>query len=85
MLRDILNMIQEGLDNKEERNTSKDDKIVKLVEDLEELEVKRIDKLCDVERWGDITDSSDWRTVELRRVERLIQAKKSMIDTLKRF
>lgn len=85
MLREILNLIQEGLDSKEQKNDSKNEKIVELVEELERLEIKRIDKLHNVERWGDIDDDSDWRTAELRKVERLIEAKKRMIDTLKKF
>lgn len=84
MLREILQMIQDGLDSKEQRTDSKNDKIVELVDELERLEIKRIEKLYDVERWGDIDNKKDWRTLELRKVERLIEAKKSLIDTLKR-
>lgn len=83
MLRQILNMIQEQLDKRENENTNVSEKFVELVEEINELEEEYIEALADVERWGDIKDKTHWRTVELNKVKRKLEAKRRMLDTLK--
>ena len=84
MLREILQMILRELDNKSNRGSKIEDRIVHIVDEIGELEIKQAKALAEVERWGDITDTSDWRTVEYNRIGRVIESKKRMLDTLKR-
>jgi hypothetical protein len=83
MLRLLLNALLAQLDSDSKKKSDVDNKIIQMVDEVNELEIKHATALADVERWGDITDSSDWRTVEYNRIGRIIEAKKKMIETLK--
>lgn len=83
MLRQILVMILEQLDNNQKKVSTIDSKIVQLVDEIDKLEVLYAQALADVERWGNIDDKSDWRTVEYNRIGRVIDAKIRMMKALK--
>lgn len=83
MFKQLLQLILEKLDEREKKDSTIDSKIVQIIEEIGELEVKHAKALAEAERWGDITDDSDWRTVEANRIKRIIESKKRMIDTLK--
>lgn len=83
MLNQLLNLIISKLEEKQEVNTSKADRIMEMMEEYDELEIKYIQQLEYVERWGDINDPKDWRTVELTKIKRLMEAKKRAIEALK--
>lgn len=86
MLKEFLNAIAREI-NKEpkvviKRHSNVELKILQIVEEIEELEKKYVKALADAERWGDLTNSSDWRTVEVNKYKRLIDSKKGMIEML---
>lgn len=83
MLNQLLNLIISKLEEKQEVSTSKADRIMEMMEEYDELEIKYIQQLEYVERWGDINDPKDWRTVELTKIKRLMEAKKRAIEALK--
>jgi len=84
MLRELFSFILEQLDNNYKKDSAIETKIIEIVEEINELEIDHIKALADVERWGDINDKSHWRTVEYNRIGRVIEAKKRMLETLKR-
>ena len=84
MLRQLLNLVLVELNNKHERGLTIDDKILQIIEEINDLEIKHAQAIADAERWGDITDNSHWRTVEVNRIKRVIEAKKGMIEILRR-
>lgn len=83
MWKQLLNVFVEELNKYQRKGSTIDGKIVHIIEEIGELEIKHAKALADAERWGDLTDSSDWRTVEVNRIKRIIEAKQRMIDTLK--
>lgn len=82
MLRDIIKLILKGLDEKEAQSESKSEMIQKLVKEIDRLEIKHIEALADVERWGDIDDPSNFRTVEYNKIGRILESKKKLLDKL---
>lgn len=83
MLRQIFEMILEQLDKRDKRSLVVDDKFVKLVKEVNELEEEYIEALAEAERFGDLTDNANWRTVEVNKRKRVLEAKQRMLDTLK--
>lgn len=83
MLKQLLQLILENLNERERKGSTIDSKIVEIVEEINELEEEYVEALAEAERWGDLNDKSHWRTVEVNRLKRMIQAKEKMIDTLK--
>lgn len=83
MLKQILAMIMEQLDKRETRSLIVDDRFAELVEEVNELEEEYIEALADAERWGDLSDNSHWRTVEMNKRKRVWEAKQRMLETLK--
>jgi hypothetical protein len=83
MLRLLLNALLDMFENDSKKKSDVDNKVIQMVDEINELEIKHASALADVERWGDITDTSDWRTVEYNRIGRIIEAKKRMLDTLR--
>jgi len=83
MFKQILELIVEKLNETQKNDSLISNKMVEMVEELNELEVKHAEALASVERWGDITDKSHWRTVEYNKIGRVIEAKKRMIEMLK--
>lgn len=83
MLKQLFAVLLEQLNNDYKKGSAIDNKIVQIVEEINELEIEHAKALADVERWGDINDKSHWRTVEYNRIGRVIEAKRRMIDTLK--
>jgi hypothetical protein len=84
MLKELLYLILKELEGNSNRGSKIENKFVQIVEEINELEIKHAKALADVERWGDIDDKSDFRTVEYNRIGRVIEAKKAMLETLKR-
>ena len=83
MLKDILRFVLKELDSNSNRGSQIETKIVQVVEEINRLEIEHAKALADVERWGDIDDKSNYRTVEYNRIGRVIEAKKRMLETLK--
>lgn len=82
MFKKVFDLVLKELQNNNTKDSTIENKIVKVIEEINQLEIKHAQALADVERWGDINDSSDWRTVEYNRIGRVIEAKKRMLDTL---
>lgn len=83
MIGEILNLIIKKLEERNQKEYTMDNKVVKTIEELNKLEVEYAEAMADVERWGDINDDSDWRTVKVNKLKRIIQAKEKMIKSLK--
>jgi hypothetical protein len=83
MLKDILRFVLKELDSNSNRGSQIETKIIQIVEEINRLEIEHAKALADVERWGDIDDKSNYRTVEYNRIGRVIEAKKRMLETLK--
>lgn len=84
MLREILEVFLDQLKKheKKEINTG-GNKVVQVIEEIDRLEMKLINAIADAERFGDLTDDSHFRTVEVNRIKRIIEAKKRTLETLK--
>ena len=85
MLREIFNLVVNEFHNNQKKGSTIDRKIVQIIEEIDELEVQYAKALADAERWGDLNDTSHYRTVEVNRIKRVIEAKRKMIETLKNF
>lgn len=83
MLKDILNLLLEQLHYEHKKGSSIENKVLQIVEEIDELEDELAEAIADAERFGDINDNSHWRTVEVNRIKRIIEAKKGMINTLR--
>ena len=83
MIKALLLIVIEKLDERSRKDSNINNKIVDLIEELDELEERHAQAIANVERWGDIKDKSNWRTVEANRIHRLIKAKERMIEALK--
>lgn len=83
MLKEILQIVLREIDKCTTKDSKIDNKIIQLVEEINTLEIKHAQALADVERWGNIDDTSDYRTVEYNRIGRVIEAKKRMLTTLR--
>lgn len=83
MLKQLFELIIQKLDEREKNGSNIDNRVLEIVEEIGKLEIELADKLHDAERWGDITDNSNWRTAEVNKLKRVIQAKEKMIETLK--
>jgi hypothetical protein len=83
MLRQLFKLVLDELNNDYKRGSAIENKIVQIVEEINKLEIEHAKALADVERWGDINDKSNYRTVEYNRIGRVIEAKKRMIETLR--
>lgn len=83
MFKEILKLILRELEDNRKKDTVVDHRIVQLIEEINELEVKHVKALAEVERWGDISDTSNWRTVEYNKIGRIIEAKKRMLKELR--
>lgn len=84
MLDKLLKAVLDTIDERYKRDSGVDSKVVELIEEIGELEIKLAKALYDAERWGDLSDTSDWRTAEVTRIRRVIESKQRMIETLKR-
>lgn len=82
-IKELLRAILGTIEKSEQKRGEVDNKIVTLVSEIDELQVKLADKLGDAERWGDLEDSSHWRTVEVNKLIRKIDSKKELLKTLK--
>lgn len=85
MLREILNVFLDELNKHQKKDVTNNNRTMQIVEEIGELEIKLAKAMADAERWGDLTDSSDWRTVEVNRIKRVIESKHRLLETLKRF
>lgn len=85
MLKQLFDLFVEKLNDNYKKNSTIEYKIVEIIEEIDELEIEHAQALADAERWGDLDDNSHWRTVEVNRIKRVIEAKKRMIDTLNTF
>lgn len=83
MLKEILSLFMDELNKREKNDSRNDSRISQIIEEIHDLEIKLAGKLADAERWGDLTDNSNWRTAEVNKIKRIIEAKKQMIQTLK--
>ena len=83
MLKELLMLVVEKLNEKEVKESNIENRLLELVEERYELEEKYVKALADAEKWGDLSDNSHWRTAEVNKIKRLIEAKQRMIDTLK--
>jgi len=83
-LKQLLELIFKEANAHNQRYSAIDNKRLQMIEELEELEVEYAQAIYNAERWGDLKDSSDWRTAEVNRIKRVIESKKRIIDTLDR-
>lgn len=83
MIQEILKAVLKAFSEKQEEKSELDKKIVSLVEEIDMLEMKRIKKLEDVEKWGDINDPSNWRTADYNKVRRMLEAKRKLLKDLR--
>ena len=83
MLKQLLELVLEKLNEQPKKEMVNDDQFVEIVEEINKLEIKLAQAMASAERWGDLNDATDWRTVEVNRLKRVIQAKEKMLKTLK--
>lgn len=83
MFKDIIKSLFEIFKEHSKNESIKESKIVSIIEEIEELEIKYARKITEAERWGDINDKSDWRVAEANEIRRIIESKERLIEKLK--
>lgn len=84
MMNKLLKFAMNLINSLNERDDIYEKKRLEVIEEIESLEVELAKKMADAERWGDLSDKTDWRTVEVNRIKRLIDSKMRVISNLKR-
>lgn len=83
MFKQLFDLFMDEFNKRQKRDSTIDNKVLQIIEEINELEIELAEEISDAERWGDLTDNSHWRTAEVNRIKRVIEAKRRMIDTLR--
>lgn len=82
MFKQLLEMLLKGLEEHSEKDSSINEKVLELADEIMKLEIEYAEEYTNAERWGDLNDPTDFRTANVNRIKRVIEAKQKMIETL---